>query len=121
MYKNEKDITEIHVLNGENNFKSFLFEYKTWLHNLIIILNLKLGIIKKIYLIYIVIKKWYRNKFYWNSYFKWRKAIWINLTNLGTALYETDDNSTFGIEEYNNNEKYNIYCIQNIQTNSKRN
>ncbi len=27
--QNEKEITEVHVLNEENNFKSFIYEYKT--------------------------------------------------------------------------------------------
>ena len=32
-FKNEKEKTEVHVLNGENNFKSFLFEHITRLHD----------------------------------------------------------------------------------------
>ena len=45
--KNEKDITEIHVLNGENNFKSFYYKLKVFYINLIMNLNLNLGIVKK--------------------------------------------------------------------------
>jgi hypothetical protein len=46
-FKNEKQKTEVHILNGENNFKSFLFEHITRLHDFDNCFEFKIGNYKK--------------------------------------------------------------------------
>ncbi len=120
-FKNEKEKTEVHVLNGENNFKSFLFEYKTALHNFDNSFEFKIGNFKNpIPDIYCIKKNKTGSQSTEIHILSGKELYESYLNNFKTALEETDDNWTFGIGEYNQNfDRYNIYCIKK-RTKSKK-
>jgi hypothetical protein len=120
-FKNEKEKTEVHVLNGENNFKSFLFEYKTALHNFDNSFEFKIGNFKNpIPDIYCIKKNKTGSQSTEIHILSGKERYESYLNNFDTVLHETDDKWTFGIGEYNQNfDRYNIYCIKK-RTKSKK-
>ena len=123
MYKKKKtgsNSTEIHILNGNNNFQSFLFQSRTVLHETNNNWNFKIGYYNRnrrpnIYCIY---KK--------NTYSKYTKIYILNGDNyqsfsskIITNLYKTDNNWEFLLRDYNNDGKLDLYCINKNGENIK--
>ena len=118
--KNGDNYTDIHVLNSANNFKSLLRQFQSPLHKFDNGFEFKIGNFEEGKPNIYCIKK---NKTGSNSteihILSGDNDYQSFIFNKETALHETDDNWNFGVGEYNNNGKYNIYCIHKKNTDSK--
>ena len=118
--KNGKNRTEIHILNGADNFQSFLLQVETALYMFdnefeFTIGNYEYGKPD----IYCIKKNKTDSKTTEIYILKGDDDYKSFLYHTTTILPETDDNWTFDIGEYNNNGKFNIYCIHKYNTISK--
>ena len=105
-------LLKIHILNGNNNFQSFLFQSRTVLHETNNNWNFKIGYYNRnrrpnIYCIY---KK--------NTYSKYTEIYILNgddnyqsSSKIITSLHETVINWAFLLRDYNNDGKLDLYCI----------
>ena len=110
--KTGSNSTEIHILNGNNNYQSFLFQSGTILHETDDNWNFEIGDynINRRHNIYCIYKK--------NTYSKYTKIYILNGDNyqsfsskIITNLYKTDNNWEFLLRDYNNDGKLDLYCI----------
>ena len=119
-FKNGDNRTEIHILNGADNFQTFLLQMGTALHNYNNEFEFKLGNCEEVKPnIYCIKKNKTSSKSTEIHILNGDKNYQSFLYQSKSALYETDDNWNFEVGEYNNNEKYNIYCIHKNNTDSK--
>ena len=119
--KTGSNSTEIHILNGNNNYQSFLFQSGTILHETDNNWNFEIGDYNRNRRpnIYCIHKK--------NTY---SKKIEIDILNgndnyqsfsskIITNLNETDNNWEFLLRDYNKDGKFDLYCInKNGENNS---
>ena len=112
--------TEIHILNGNNNFQSFLFQSGTILHETDDNWNFEIGDynINRRPNIYCIYKK--------ITYSKYTEIYILNgdnyqsfSSNIITSLHETDNNWEFLLRDYNNDGKLDLYCINKNSENIK--
>ena len=118
--KNGDKKTEVHILNGEDNYESFLLKSETALHNYDESWEFKIGKSEKGKPnIYCILK--------YKSHSNTTEIHILNGNNnfqsflfqSRTVLHETNNNWNFKIGYYNRNRRPNIYCIYKKNTYSK--
>ncbi len=119
--KNGKNRTEIHILNGKDNFQSFLLQIESALGKFDNEFEFKIGNFEKGKPdIYCIKKNNTGSKTTEIHILKGDDYYRSFLYQTTTILPETDDNWIFEVGEYNkNNKKFNIYCIHKYNTKSK--
>ena len=118
--KNGKNRTEIHILNGKDNFQSFLLQIESSLGKFDNEFEFKIGNFENGKPdIYCIKKNNTGSKTTEIHILKGDDYYRSFLYQTTTILPETDDNWTFEVGEYNNNGKFNIYCIHKYNTTSK--
>ena len=119
--KNGDKKTEVHILNGANNYKSFLLQSQSILHNYDESWEFKIGKSEKGKPnIYCILKYKSHSNTTEIHILNGKNNYQSFLLQCFTNLYETDDNWNFEIGDYNENGIPNIYCIHKKNTQSKK-
>ncbi len=114
------DKTNIHILNGKDNFQSFLLQVESALHKYDNEFEFKIGNYENGKPdIYCIKKNNTGSKTTEIHILNGKDNYQSFLYQTTTALPETNDDWTFEVGEYNNNGKFNIYCIHKYNTKSK--
>lgn len=114
--------TEIHILNGSNNFQNFLMNTGTALHETSGTFDFGIGDYNKDGKpdVYAISKSGTGTRTTEIHVLNGSNNFQSFLTNTGTALHETQANFEFSVGDYNKDGKDDIYCIKRWDTGSDK-
>ena len=116
--KTETNPTEVHILDGNNNYQSFLLQTGTCLHETGNNCSFLLGDYNKNGILDLYCIK--KNKTGTNStevhILDGSNNYQSFLLQTGTCLHETGNNFEFGLGDFNNNGILDLYCIKKYDT-----